>query len=127
MTPEPTPVAGMMPRSVFASPEVVICTTAGLTLAATSMVADDSSIVTGCAEPTVWPVELDATGVGWSSEPVACSAMTVPPEASTAARRADATIMQAPPREPVVWVGVGGATVAVPIAGAGSYQRSGVG
>ena len=57
ITPEPTPVSGMIPVEVSTLPLVVIRTTAGLTAAATSIVAEDSSIVTGWLfAPTVVPV-----------------------------------------------------------------------
>jgi len=47
MTPEPTPFSGITPRLVSTLPVVVMRTTAGLTFPATSIVADDSSMVTG--------------------------------------------------------------------------------
>ena len=63
MTPEPTPVSGMTPRSpAFALPVTVIRTTAGLTFAATAIVADDSSMVTGLVAPTFVPVATEAAG-----------------------------------------------------------------
>ena len=99
-TPEPTPVAGMtplLPASVL--PVTVIRTTAGLTLAATAMVADDSSTVTGCVDPVVvaW-VEAGAGAAGRSRAPAAPRARTVPPEARTAERSAAARTD--PPRPP---------------------------
>jgi hypothetical protein len=47
MTPEPTPVSGMIPFEVSTLPLTSMRTTAGLAFAATLMVAEDSSIVTG--------------------------------------------------------------------------------
>ena len=49
MTPEPTPVDGTVVPSKSPAPWTVIRTTAGLTRAEASMMADDSSMVTG------WP------------------------------------------------------------------------
>ena len=49
MTPEPTPLLGHASAERSGRrPSAMIRTTAGLALAATSMTADDSSIVTGC-------------------------------------------------------------------------------
>ena len=54
MTPEPTPVGGMTPRlPVSFAPVTRILTTAGLTLVATAMVADDSSMATGWRAPAL--------------------------------------------------------------------------
>ena len=54
MTPEPTPVSGMTPAlPALLEPVTVIRTTAGLTLAATAMVADDSLMATGWTVPTL--------------------------------------------------------------------------
>jgi hypothetical protein len=64
MTPEPTPVSGMTPWFGVDWLLTVMRTTAGLTLAATAIVADDSSIVTGCVEPTVWPGGVDVAAAG---------------------------------------------------------------
>src|SRR5688572_13703282 len=98
-------------------------TTAGLADAATSMMADDSSMVTGWREVTFWPTGEEA---GWpccSKAPVAFSANTVPPEARTAASRAAPTTVPVPaPRR-----GRSAGTVAVAVGVAGSYQRSWVG
>ena len=70
MTPEPTPVSGMMPVDVSTLPPTVIRTTAGLAFAATLIVADDSSIVTGwLLAPTVVTVGVDATAAGRSKAP----------------------------------------------------------
>jgi hypothetical protein len=64
MIPEPMPsvAVGSMALVLVV---LTILTTAGLTLAATSMIADDSLIFTGCAALVVWPlgtVALPATG-----------------------------------------------------------------
>ncbi len=125
MTPDPTPVAGMtplLPESL--APVTVIRTTAGLTLAATAIVADDSSMVTGWVEPVLvaW-LDAGAGAIGRSSAPAAPSARTVPPEASTADSTAAARIVPPrPPRPPpLVVVAAAGVWLA-----AGSYQRSGV-
>src|SRR4051794_27473506 len=140
MTPEPTPVSGMTPWLVSTWLLTVMRTTAGLTLDATAIVADDSSIVTGWVDPTVWPAGVvDEAGADRSSAPVAPSAKTVPPEARIADRTAAATTVPPEPRVPVRWtgavVGVGvtpGAVVPasgaaeVGASGVGSYQRSGV-
>ena len=123
MTPEPTPVSGMTPRSPeFALPVTVMRTTAGLTLAATAMVADDSSMVTGWVVPTLCPVTTEAAGAGWSKAPLALRATTVPPEARIADRRAAA---RTGPIEFRFRATVG-ATGAAAAGAAGSYQRSGV-
>ena len=120
MTPEPTPLSGMIPRSPAPwIPLTVIRTTAGLMFAATAIVADDSSIDTGLTAPTLVPGVTDEAGRPRSSDPVTPSARTVPPEARTAASSAAATTDPEPAR---FWT-VAGATGAA--AGAGSYQRSG--
>src|SRR5215210_4040680 len=91
MTPEPTPVAGIVPPMASGLVSLtVIRTTAGLTFAATSMIAEDSSSVTGCFAPTVVPPAVVAAGAREprSSAPEALSAKNVPPEPRTAARMA---------------------------------------
>src|SRR5919107_2066982 len=99
MTPEPTPVAGIWPKSGSSLPLVVIRTTAGLALAATSIVADDSSIVTGWRADTGVPVAgLEAGWLGRSKAPVALRGGTVPPDASTADSRAAPRTVPRPPR-----------------------------
>src|SRR4051812_1155708 len=88
MTPDPTPVVGIVsPIESVLVPSTVMRTTAGVTFAATSMIADDSSSVTGCFAPTVVPVVV-AAGIGvWrSSAPDAFNARNVPPEPRTPAR-----------------------------------------
>src|SRR5688572_12794129 len=129
MTPDPTPVSGMMPVEVSTSALVWMRTTAGLTAAATLIVAELSSTVTGWfVAPTV--VAFGAgTPLGRSSSPVARSASTVPPEARTADSNDAVTSMPTPPRPerappPAVLTGAVGTALG---AGAGSYQRSGVG
>ena len=106
-------------------PVTVIRTTAGLTLAATAMVADVSSMVTGLTAPTAVPARRR-----WSRRPgcgrgrrVAPSARTVPPEARTA--DSSAAAMTGPSRS----AARSSALTATAGAGAaaGSYQRSGVG
>src|SRR6478735_309741 len=124
MTPDPTPVSGITPLlPAFAVPVTVMRTTAGLTLAATAIVADDSSMVTGWTVPTfVACGALAEAGAGRSSTPTADSAATVPTDASTA-ERTDASTNE-PPLPPERF---GVSTGAVDgVAGAGSYQRSGV-
>ena len=139
MRPEPTPSDGIAPfgskkglfgsklglfgSTVAAAPvSVVIRTTAGPALAATLMIADDSSIVIGCLPALVDSAfELAAGAAGRSSAPVALSAMKVPPEASTADRSAADRTTPVP--APDLAVGVG-CTRAV---GAVSNQCSGVG
>src|SRR6187397_2415094 len=93
MKPEPTPVAGTPPNGSVVSPPlpVVILTTAGPSLAATSITADDSSIVTGCVPPVVVALPIEAGGTGWSKAPLRSSTSTVPPDATTA-DRSDAAI-----------------------------------
>src|SRR4051812_50185592 len=113
MTPEPTPVSGMTPWLVSTWLLTVMRTTAGLTLDATAIVADDSSIVTGWVDPTVWPAGVvDEAGADRSSAPVAPSAKTVPPEARIADRTAAAPTVPPGPRGPLRrargGVGVGG-------------------
>src|ERR671924_629034 len=90
MTPDPTPVSGICPPNAFVlTPSTVIRTTAGLTFAAAAMIADDSSIVTGCWAPTVVVVPLLDVGAGRLSAPDALSARYMPPDAIVAARTAD--------------------------------------
>ncbi len=110
----------------LALPVTVIRTTAGLTLAATAIVADDSSMATGWVVPAfVAGGTLVLVTAGRSSAPVAPRARTVPPDARTA--DSSETAMSEPPRprdRPVS--GAGLAAVVGTAAGAGSYQRSGV-
>src|SRR6266540_3408447 len=124
MTPEPTPVSGMTPRlPASVEPLTVIRTTAGLTLAATSIVAEDSSMITGWGAPVVVPwAAIGVEEIGRSNAPLALSARTVPPDASTADNTATATIEPAPEPRRRGAVGETGS-----VTGAGSYQRSGVG
>src|SRR6187402_2794251 len=128
MTPEPTPVSGMAPDASGVVPPTVIRTTAGLTLAATSMVAEDSSMVTGLVVPTLlpWPV-VGMKAPPRSSAPLAPRTRTVPPAARTADRSETARIEPIPVCLRVVppLDGVTAATGAG-VAGAGSNQRSGV-
>src|SRR5688572_28049904 len=130
MTPDPTPVSGMMPFDVSTLAPVVIRTTAGLTAAATSMVAEFSSMVRGrLLAPTVVPVGPTWTGAERSSTQVARRARTVPPEARTADRRDATRSVPMPPRpdRPVsLPAGRTGVVEADPATAAGSYQRSGV-
>ncbi len=133
MTPEPTPVSGMIPLLVSALPETVIRTTAGLTLDATSMVADCSSMVTGWLALTFVPLFETGAAPVRSSAPVADRATTVPPEAriaDSAAARTTEPVELRPVRPAVVVVLVGGVATGVvdpaDVTGAGSYQRSGV-
>ena len=124
MTPEPTPVSGMTPRlPAFDVPVTVIRTTAGLTLAATAIVADDSSIATGWSVPTFvacGTLERCRAPVGRARRPRRARGRC-PAEARTADRSGAArTRPAARPRS----TGVAGAVGAG--VGAGSYQRSGV-
>ncbi len=113
----------MAPNSVEALPLVVILTTAGPAEAATSMIADDSSMVTGCRADTVAPTGVEAGWAGCSRAPVALSATTVPPDARAAASSAAPTTEPAPlPRR-----GRSGVTLVAGAGVAGSYQRSCVG
>ena len=76
MTPDPTPVAGIWPRGSFGfavTPDEVIVTIAGETLAAATVMADCSSITTGCAAVTVCVWTAAGAGVGRSSDPEARS------------------------------------------------------
>src|SRR6185437_1276782 len=93
MTPEPTPVAGMTPVLPLSEPVTVILTTAGLTFAATAIVADCSSMVTGWLAPVLvaWGAETALLGAGRSRTPAAPSATTVPTDARIAARTAVST------------------------------------
>src|SRR4029453_3310529 len=104
MTPEPTPVAGMTPVLPSSDPVTVIFTTAGLTLAATAIVADCSSMVTGWVAPVfvAWGAETALLGAGRSRTPAAPSAPPVPPDARIAARTAVSTTEA--PRERFGWV-----------------------
>src|SRR4249920_1391923 len=104
MTPEPTPVSGITPRSPPELPVTLIFTTAGLTLAATAMVADDSSMATGWTVPAFVACgnpRLDAAGR--SSAPAAPSARTVPPDARTADNSDAARIEPGRGRVRAVW------------------------
>src|SRR5919201_1046906 len=112
MTPDPTPVSGIWPPKPFVlTPSTVIRTTAGLTFAAASMIADDSSIVTGCWAPTVVELPLFVGGACRSSAPVALRARYVPPDAIVAARTdARSTGPMTPPLPEVRWPAGIGAT-----------------
>ena len=90
MKPEPTPSDGTVPNGSVVVPSVVIFTTAGPTLAAASMTAEDSLMVTGWV-PVVWPLPMPDVCAGRLKTPCWPSTATVPPEARTA-DRADATI-----------------------------------
>ncbi len=128
MTPEPTPVSGMIPLDVSTLPLTLMRTTAGLAFAATLIVADDSSIVTGwLLAPTVVVVGVVDTGAGRSSAPVALSATSVPPDASTADRSAAPKTVPSPLRPDFVPVTAPCVTGVGDTLAAGSYQRSGVG
>ena len=110
---------------------VSILTTAGPTLAAASMTADDSSMVTGCWEPVCVPV---AIGRGrarrWSKAPARSRTSTVPPEARTADSTETVTIVPRPAaRRPpgfsgVVATGAGGAQAGAGAGGRGSPWRA---
>src|SRR5688572_4959451 len=117
----------MIPFDVSTLAPVVIRTTAGLTAAATSMVAEFSSMVRGwLLAPTVVPVGPTCTVAGRSSAPVARSARTVPPEARTAARTDASRSVPMPPRpdRPVsLPAGRTGVVGTDPATAAGSYQR----
>src|SRR6187401_48090 len=124
MTPEPTPVGGMTPRlPVSVAPVTRILTTAGLTLVATAIVADDSSMATGWRAPALVDWGDVTAAAGRSRAPVALSARTVPPEARTA--DSSAAAINAPPPLPSPRDVRVGTSVAAGV-GAGSYQRSGV-
>ncbi len=58
MTPEPTPSEGTLPNGSAVWPSVVIFTTAGPTLAAASMIADDSLIVIGSVPAVAWALPI---------------------------------------------------------------------
>src|SRR5919197_1020191 len=105
MTPDPTPVSGIWPPKPFVlTPSTVIRTTAGLTFAAASMIADDSSIVTGCWAPTVVELPLFVGSAWRSNAPVALRARYVPPDAIVAARTdARSTGPMTPPRREARW------------------------
>ncbi len=75
---------------------VVIFTTAGLTRAAASMTADDSSMVTGCRAPVCWEPLATAAGAGRSKAPVRSRTATVPTEATVADSSDAATIVPSP-------------------------------
>jgi hypothetical protein len=94
ITPEPTPCSGRL-TALGSTPSVTMRTTAGPALAATSTIADDSSIVTGCLIEVGSAFEAGAPA-GLSSVPVAVSAAYVPPDARTAARSDAARIVPTP-------------------------------
>ena len=117
MTPEPMPSVGTFPNGSLLWPSTVILTTAGLTLAATSITADDSSIVTGVVSPVVVPRPVVAGATVRSKAPLRSSTTTVPLEASTADSMDAARIVPTPgpPRRrgwagPGTWTGGGGVT-----------------
>src|SRR5688572_18987629 len=120
----------MMPLDVSTPPPIVIRTTAGLTAAATSIVAEFSLIGPGwLLAPTVVPVGPAGSTVARSSAPVARRARTVPLEASTADRSAAAKSVPIPRRPDVLEpldAGLTGVVGTDPARAAGSYQRSGV-
>src|SRR5215203_4641479 len=114
----------MTPRfPVSEAPVTRIFTTAGLTVDATAIVADDSSMATGWTAPAFDACGKTAAGAGRSRAPAAFRASTVPPDARTADRSVAATSdpLPRPSRRVAVVAGAVGAGV-----GAGSYQRSGV-
>src|SRR6476659_10052991 len=116
----------MIPLDVSTLPFEVLRTTAGLTAAATSIVADDSSMVTGWLfAPTVVPVAAVGVATGRSRTPVALSASTVPPEARTADSSAALKTVPIPPRRRVAGWTLALVTGAAATEAAGSYQRSG--
>src|SRR3954447_21936406 len=94
--PEPTPAAGTPPNGSVEAPPVVILTTAGLSLAATSMTAEDSLMVTGCVPPVAVALPTDDDGTGRSNAPERSRTSTVPPEATTADSSEAATIVARP-------------------------------
>src|SRR5688572_21859838 len=120
----------MTPFDVSTLEPVVIRTTAGLTAAATSMVAEFSLMVRGwLLAPIVVPVGPTCTVAERSSTPVARRASTVPPEARTADSRDATRSVPIPPRPDRPVSLPAGLTVVVgtdPATAAGSYQRSGV-
>src|SRR5262245_44651702 len=94
MIPEPTPDSGIVPPPPSGDwPVAVIRTTAGLTFAATSMIADDSSRVTDWWV-AVWVLPPDPAGR--FRAPVASRTTTVPPEARTAESTAARTTVRVP-------------------------------
>src|SRR4029079_10384066 len=124
MIPEPMPSVCWVWSMLFGStPCSKIRTTDGPALAATSMIAEDSSSLRGwLMELASGPAAVAGLGAaGWSNAPVAFSAATVPPEASTAARRAAPITEPAPGPRRVDRV-TGGVAAPPPL----SNQRSGV-
>src|SRR3954452_17436839 len=127
MTPEQTPVDGTVVPSNSPVPWTVMRTTAGLTRADASMIADDSSIVTGCPG---WLLEVCVpTGrIDWAgrpSTPVSARSAIVPPDASTADRTDARTTGPNPMPRRVAPRASTGDRGEVAAAGALSYQRSG--
>src|SRR4029079_11760308 len=136
ITPEPMPCSGRL-VALGSTPSETIRTTAGPAFFATSMTADDSSIVTGWVTEVLFAFE-GFVEAGGSSAPVAVSAAKVPPDARTAASSAAETIVPMPllDRPPAAgcWAGGchdGAGTVVAGTDGAageveGSNQCSGV-
>src|SRR3954462_11678497 len=127
MTPEPTPVEGTVVPSKFPAPCTVMRTTAGLTRADASMIADDSSMVTGCPGwlLEVWVPVGSVDAAGRPSAPVSLRIAIVPPDARTAdSTDASTTGPNPTPRRATGW-GCTGVTGVLTAAGAASYHRSG--
>src|SRR5262245_54596401 len=105
MIPEPTPCSGMdPPNGSVVVPLTIIRTTEGPALAAASMIADDSSIVTGWrAAACEAELLLLAPVAAGSRAPAPFRARTVPPAARIAERAEAATMLPGPARRaPVV-------------------------
>ena len=125
ITPEPMPCSGRF-VALGSTPSETIRTTAGPAFFATSMTADDSSIVTGWVTEVLFAFE-GVVEAGRSSAPVAVSAANVPPDARTAARSAAETIvpMPLPDRPPAAGCGQAAATTARATVGAGACEAAG--
>jgi hypothetical protein len=122
MIPEPTPCWVCWTTLFGSMPSVKIRTTDGLAFAATSMMADDSSRLTGCLTVAGFALELGAcvTIVVRFRAPLAFNATTVPPDARMAAARAAASTVPVPLERRV-----GGAAGRAAAGPAASNQRSG--
>ena len=93
------PLAGISVPNGLVSPApvvVVILTTAGPALAAASITADDSSIVTGCWAPVCWVDPVGDWATVRSSAPVRSRTTAVPPAARIADRSDAVTTVPTP-------------------------------
>src|SRR5436853_4396822 len=124
MIPDPIPSVCWGRTLLGSTPCSKIRTTDGPAFVATSMIADDSSTVTGCTTLAAFGPPAVPGAAARSRAPLARSASTVPPDASTAAASAAASTVPVPePTRPALTGVVGGFSTGVDR----SNHRSGVG